>query len=80
MKSLVGGKAEMIEVAGAVTSEHLCLGWKILYRKTMGSNSMETLLSRVKRRTEIKFLMREGEIKTSLRWRGEEVVGMTVHA
>jgi hypothetical protein len=36
MKSLVGGKAERIEVAGAVTSEHLRLGWKILYRKTMG--------------------------------------------
>jgi hypothetical protein len=36
MKSLVGGKAERIEVTGAVTSEHLRLGWKILYRKTMG--------------------------------------------
>lgn len=44
--------------------------------KLVGSNSIETSLSRVNFRMEIKLVTREGEIKTLLRRRGEDVVGM----
>ena len=48
--------------------------------KPDGSNSIETLLSRVRRRTKIKFLMRDGETRTSFKRRGEVAVGMMVCA
>ena len=46
--------------------------------KLKGSNSTETRLSRVRRQTEIKFWIKEGETRTSLRRRGEEEVGTVV--
>ena len=46
-----------------------------LMEKPKGSNSIVTELSRVSRRTEIKFLIKEGETRTSWRRRDEEEVG-----
>ena len=48
--------------------------------KPEGSNSIETLLSRVKRRTEIKFLIRDGDTRTSFKRRDLVAVGMKVCA
>lgn len=48
--------------------------------KPNGSNSMETLLSRVRERTKIRFLTRDGETRTLLRRIGEREVAMVVDA
>jgi hypothetical protein len=48
--------------------------------KPKGSNSTETLLSRVRERTETKFFTRDGETRTLLRRRGEREVVMAVDA
>jgi hypothetical protein len=49
-------------------------------QKPCGSNSMETLLSHVSLRTEIRFLTREGEMRTLFKCKGVEDVGMVVAA
>ena len=48
---------------------------KSLIEKPKGSNSIETKLSRVKARTETRFLMRVGEMRILWREREREVVG-----
>jgi hypothetical protein len=47
-----------------------------LTEKPKGSNSTETLLSRVKECTEIRFFTKDGETRMFLRRRGELVVGI----
>jgi hypothetical protein len=48
-----------------------------LIEKTNGSKVMETELSRVRARTEIKFFIRCGEIRTVSKCKGVEEVVMT---
>ncbi|KAJ0587426.1 hypothetical protein HanIR_Chr04g0163051 [Helianthus annuus] len=49
-------KSEWVEVTRTITSKEVLPYVEILTSKPKGSNSMETLLSGVKRHTEIKFL------------------------
>jgi hypothetical protein len=51
-----------------------------LTEKPNGSNSTETLLSRVRERIEMRFLTRDGETKMLLRNNGEVAVGMVDRA
>jgi hypothetical protein len=64
-----GGWLERIEVARAIAPGDHVPGLQILHKRPKGSNSIEQLLSMVKRRMEIKFLMMWGDTKTSLRTR-----------
>jgi hypothetical protein len=57
----------------------VCVG-RFLIEKPTGSNSMETLLSRVSCRMEIRFLMSGGETRTLRRCKGDEAVGTKVLA
>lgn len=73
----VGGVAEWIQVPGAVTSRRSTVPeMRSLTEKPNGSNETATKLSRVNARTEIKFLIRCGEISTLRSVSGEEEVGM----
>jgi len=53
---------------------------RYLMEKPNGSNSMETLLCRVREWTKIRFMTRDRETRTLLRRRGEQEVAMVVDA
>jgi len=64
-----GGGVERVEVAELLHLTIMFLVCKSFIERPKGSNSMEQLLSVVKRRIEIRFLIMLGDTKTSLRIR-----------